>query len=805
MAPPEVRFAAQWLINWGTGGLRDGDSITNQDAGGVINVAEVEISRAIQMTFDGVGSDGDAPAAPNELGFIPIGTITLTSINSANLPGSDSVTLFLEAGLDGDSIDPVVLSVPNINFSQNATDRIGLEDPKPFTNPDEPGIYLGSYGDSEYNFRIIGLSTDGINFDDDVSVADGSSFTATLWGQVVATDYVVPTVETPPALHVASGSTVVNVPVTLDQPSDRFVSVDVQTFGRFGVGEEYHTVEFQPGEIFKEVAFRFPVSVESTSFELIFSNPNNAKADSAISRVSVTSASDIDDLIATDTTIGVNDFFQSNIGGAGLNSNGLRDGIVLYLIADSARSYPDLTTGLNATFGTTTEYWDNLASALVVQQSLNDDTIAPLALHIADGFGLAIAATQALTWQAVDDGLGRSAEIVGIDPASQAQYLHSLIRQNALINEHFDPFLIPRANTITASIGNDFDRAPSALANLFFDALPLIEDIEQYTTGAGRVTINNFPLSDVFISQISPLLSPQRQDLETNPEDYTSTVNNLAQFAFEMANLDYLPEDLLTFEATLTATGEFDAAKAWAQQEGPLQVFNATEADRTVEGSIVTPGGLVVGTAGNDVLGNPASPNSQFVLGGDGNDTINGGLVSDIVYGGFGSDTINGGAGDNVLYGGADNDLIVALEGNDQIKGGSGNDELVSGLGANAVDGEEGDDIIHVGQGRDIVWGGDGFDTFLVTVLDAATDYIVDFELGSDRFVIFDGLLPAVGSPAERFAAFVARQDPNGTTMEYRPVDGPIQEIAFLEDVNTIDFIAEFRAQNGIVVDDGLI
>jgi len=59
-------------------------------------------------------------------------------------------------------------------------------------------------------------------------------------------------------------------------------------------------------------------------------------------------------------------------------------------------------------------------------------------------------------------------------------------------------------------------------------------------------------------------------------------------------------------------------------------------------------GGLVYGTAGNDVLNAPSDA-GHWLLGGSGNDTLNGGAGADLLDGDTGDDTLAGGAGDDEL------------------------------------------------------------------------------------------------------------------------------------------------------------
>ncbi|MEN0039464.1 MAG: Ig-like domain-containing protein [Cellvibrio sp.] len=70
---------------------------------------------------------------------------------------------------------------------------------------------------------------------------------------------------------------------------------------------------------------------------------------------------------------------------------------------------------------------------------------------------------------------------------------------------------------------------------------------------------------------------------------------------------------------------------------------------------------------------------SEFIQGGNGNNTINAANGNNIVYGGGGDDNISAGSGSDVLYGGAGNDIINAGSGTDRIIGGSGNDTMSGG------------------------------------------------------------------------------------------------------------------------------
>ena len=88
---------------------------------------------------------------------------------------------------------------------------------------------------------------------------------------------------------------------------------------------------------------------------------------------------------------------------------------------------------------------------------------------------------------------------------------------------------------------------------------------------------------------------------------------------------------------------------------------------------------------------------------------------------GWGNDTLIGDAGADALIGSAGNDRLIGKGGDDNLIGGNGNDTLSGDSGLDTLVGGNGSDvfILKAGQGEDL---------------------IVDFELGSDRFRLADGL-----------------------------------------------------------------
>jgi Ca2+-binding RTX toxin-like protein len=121
----------------------------------------------------------------------------------------------------------------------------------------------------------------------------------------------------------------------------------------------------------------------------------------------------------------------------------------------------------------------------------------------------------------------------------------------------------------------------------------------------------------------------------------------------------------------------------------------------------------VDGGSGDDIInggdGDDAGdfPGDVALLGGDGNDRVNGNAGNDTADGGNGNDVVAGGDGDDIVGGGADDDSVSGGWGDDFVLGGAGNDSLAGGNGADALNGGAGDDVINGGAGDDSLLGDD--------------------------------------------------------------------------------------------------
>jgi len=98
-------------------------------------------------------------------------------------------------------------------------------------------------------------------------------------------------------------------------------------------------------------------------------------------------------------------------------------------------------------------------------------------------------------------------------------------------------------------------------------------------------------------------------------------------------------------------------------------------------------GDTIVGGAGNDIINGMSG--ADYLSGGLGNDTISGGSGNDHILGGGGDDTLQGDAGNDCVDGGDGNDVISGNAGNDVLSGGAGNDVIngddIAGSGATPV------------------------------------------------------------------------------------------------------------------------
>ncbi|MDB5494839.1 MAG: alkaline metalloproteinase [Phenylobacterium sp.] len=177
-------------------------------------------------------------------------------------------------------------------------------------------------------------------------------------------------------------------------------------------------------------------------------------------------------------------------------------------------------------------------------------------------------------------------------------------------------------------------------------------------------------------------------------------------------------------------------------------------------------GDQIYGHAGNDTIVGGAGTNylrgedgADSIQGGAGFNDINGNLgddtitgtsnnVGDWLVGGQGNDSITGHGTGNILYGNLGDDTIVGGAGGEIIRGGQGDDMITVGSGAEWVSGDRGNDTIQGGAGADTfhTFGDAGVDRVLGfseakgdhVQLDAGTIYALS-QVGSDTVISMTG------------------------------------------------------------------
>ena len=164
---------------------------------------------------------------------------------------------------------------------------------------------------------------------------------------------------------------------------------------------------------------------------------------------------------------------------------------------------------------------------------------------------------------------------------------------------------------------------------------------------------------------------------------------------------------------------------------------NGRELFKLTFDDISDPVNIIVGTNGSDNL--TGTEGADSIEGFDGRDTIVGADANDTLLGGNDRDLLKGGVGNDSLIGEQGKDTLNGGEGNDILLGGDRQDSLIGGAGDDRLMGEEGRDTLIGGMGDDTLTGGEGKDIFVLAVSEGS-DTIVDFQLGSDRIGLANGL-----------------------------------------------------------------
>jgi Ca2+-binding RTX toxin-like protein len=149
--------------------------------------------------------------------------------------------------------------------------------------------------------------------------------------------------------------------------------------------------------------------------------------------------------------------------------------------------------------------------------------------------------------------------------------------------------------------------------------------------------------------------------------------------------------------------------------EGGPGTDTATYAGRNSDVNVSLDGFANDGQAGEgDDVGGPYEGESvENVIGGGGNDTLDGGNLvgvafDNVLIGGEGQDTLNGTAGNDQLVGGDQSDNLHGGPNEDRLQGQAGFDNLDGGSENDRLLGGDDDDGMSGGSGADFMSGGDG-------------------------------------------------------------------------------------------------
>ena len=181
----------------------------------------------------------------------------------------------------------------------------------------------------------------------------------------------------------------------------------------------------------------------------------------------------------------------------------------------------------------------------------------------------------------------------------------------------------------------------------------------------------------------------------------------------------------------------------------------------------------ILGGAGDDRI--YGGGETDTLSGGDGNDSIWGGTGADRMLGDAGDDEMHGGAGSDMLNGGDGDDEIRGDAGSDTLEGSSGDDYIYGGKGDDLLLGGQGDDYLYGGKGDDMLLGAEGKDRFLFEAGGKQTDTVLGFS-ALDDMLIFDrsmkGDISASYDDGEDATVLRIRLDdgPRSDADEYREV-----------------------------------
>ena len=156
----------------------------------------------------------------------------------------------------------------------------------------------------------------------------------------------------------------------------------------------------------------------------------------------------------------------------------------------------------------------------------------------------------------------------------------------------------------------------------------------------------------------------------------------------------------------------FNNGVVWEGNElnDKLSTFKGSDSDDTLVG-INDSGNKIYGNAGNDrITGGNSLTESDYLYGGDGNDTVRGNYGYDYLYGDAGNDILGQGSGNDFQ---GKNSSVLDTENNygNYYEGGTGNDRMYGSLYGDTY-------FFNLGDGEDLIYENSTYDTSFTTAQD---------------------------------------------------------------------------------------
>ena len=142
-------------------------------------------------------------------------------------------------------------------------------------------------------------------------------------------------------------------------------------------------------------------------------------------------------------------------------------------------------------------------------------------------------------------------------------------------------------------------------------------------------------------------------------------------------------------------------------------------------------------------------------------------------------------------------DIDISANSGRNIQGTDNPDVIVGTLGNDEITGKRGDDVIVASQGFDTLTGGVGDDVFFYSGINAKTDLITDFELGSDRLDLSEPLRLSGYDGNNPIADGYIVVEPVGTRniRIHFEQNGALQNVALIADVEQAEFLDNLNEQ----------